>query len=309
MDIRLKNLSYSSNLLLHACPRKYQLYKLNAEEIDEDGDTATAESVTFAFGHAVGTGIQSTLEDKTPEQVLWDMFLSWDAPLWDDDDKRKKSFSLAIAAVEKFTAARTNGLLKGYKLATYQGKPAVELSFIIHFPNGFKYRGFVDAVLVHEQTGQVLVLELKTTAAKNILAGTYKNSAQAIGYSIVLDAIFPTLSQYTVYYLIYKTLEMEYETMDFPKDYLLRALWIRELLLDIDTIKMYENAGIYPMHGESCVQFYRECKYLGICTLPAARLTKPLTEAHEKQILESHSHFQISLTLQDLIDAQLAKGV
>lgn len=306
MDIRLQQLSYSSRLTLHSCPRKYQLYKLNSVQEDDDGSSGS--NVTFAFGHVVGAGIQSVLEGKTENQIYMDCFMQWDAGLLEDNPKQNKSFWLAVAAVQRFISMRSNGLLKGWKLAYYQGKPAVELSFIIKFPDGFTYKGYVDAVLVHETTGEVMVLEVKTTSANYVAAATYKNSAQAIGYSIVLDALFPTLSSYTVKYLIYLTKQMSYEMMDFKKDYLARALWIREILLDIEKIKMYEAASIYPMHGESCNDYYRECEYFNICTLATDKLTEPLMPEHQAQIeTDINTKFQITLTLADLIQSQLSK--
>ena len=162
---------------------------------------------------------------------------------------------------------REHGYLDGYNLVRYQDKPATELSFVIHLPDGFKYRGFVDAVLQHEISGAVMVLEVKTTNATAVNPAQYKNSAQAIGYSIVLDALFPDLRAYEVLYLVYQTKSESYQQLPFEKSYHSRALWIRELLLDIELIKMYEQASIYPMHGESCYSFFRECEYLNLCTL------------------------------------------
>jgi hypothetical protein len=306
MDIRLQQLSYSSRLTLHSCPRKYQLYKLNS--VQEDADGTAGESVTFAFGHVVGQGIQSVLENKSEQQIYFDCFRMWEADLLADNPKQNKSFWLAIAAVQRFISMRSQGLLSGYKLAYWKDKPAVELPFIIKFPDGFTYKGFVDAVLVHEVTGEVMVLEVKTTSANYVAAATYKNSAQAIGYSIVLDALFPTLSSYKVQYLIYLTKSMKYEAMEFKKDYLSRALWIREILLDIEKIKLFEAASVYPMHGESCNDFYRECEYFNLCTLSTDKLTQPLAPEHEAKILESiETDFEISLTLHDLIESQMQK--
>jgi hypothetical protein len=85
------------------------------------------------------------------------------------------------------------------------------------------------------------------------------------------------------------------------KSYLQRALWIRELMLDIETIKMYEDAGVYPMRGESCYTFFRECRYLDLCTLSNSSLTTPPPDS----IVEDP--YQINLTLRDLVEAQLAK--
>jgi len=306
MDIRLKSLSYSSLLTLHSCPRKYQLYKLNSKQQEaKEGDTS---SVTFAYGHTVGLGIQEYITHHSEDLTMWRAFLQWDADLLDENEKQKKSFWLALAAIQRFISMCQHGFLKDWELATYEGKPAVELSFIITLPNGFTYKGYVDAVLVNLITDEVMILELKTTAATNLSAAQYKNSFQGIGYSIVLDALFPELSSYTVHYLVYKTKASDYESLPFEKYYLDRTLWIRTLLLDVDTIQMYEEAGVYPMRGESCNDFYRECEYFGTCTLSTEALTESLTEEQEQEILRAHAEdFQIALTLNDLIQAQLAK--
>ena len=303
-DPRILNLSYSSLLTLHTCPRKYQLYKLNSKaEQAED----IPGSVTFAYGHAVGAGIQGILEGRSIENVMFQEFLSWDIDLMADNPKQNKSFWGAIFAIRQFASLYENGYLEGYELVEYNGRSACELSFVIHLPDGFKYRGFVDAVLRHKITGEVLVLECKTTNAVNVNPAQYKNSAQAIGYSIVLDAIFPELSAYKVLYLVYQTKSESYVQLPFDKSYYSRALWIRELLLDIEMIKMYEAADIYPMHGESCYNFFRECEYLQICTLSTSNLTSPLTKAGLEKINEQLGTFQINVTLEDLIAAQIAK--
>jgi hypothetical protein len=156
--------------------------------------------------------------------------------------------------------------------------------------------------LRHKITGEVLVLECKTTGSKSLSPTTYKNSAQAIGYSIVLDAIFDQLSSYQVLYLIYQTHSRDYTTIPFVKTYLQRALWIQELLLDIETIKLYESAGVYPMRGESCYNFFRDCEYLQSCTMSNTYITKPCTpEVEDKEV------YQINLSLADLLENQLGK--
>lgn len=306
MDKRIQNLSYSSLLTLHKCPRKFQLYRLNAEvETTED----IPGSVTFAYGHAVGSGIQHILSGNDMGEAMWKMFLEWYIDLLAENPKQNKSFWGALVAIQQFNSMFQNGYLEGYQLVTYEGKPATELSFVIHLPDGFKYRGFVDAVLQHELTGEVLVLECKTTNAATVNPAQYKNSAQAIGYSIVLDALFPTLSAYKVLYLVYQTKSESYVQLPFDKSYYSRALWIRELLLEVDVIKMYEEAEIYPMRGESCYDFFRECEYLQTCTLSTERLTSRLTQAEEEALDDQLEQFQISIGINDLIAAQIRKEV
>lgn len=309
MDIRLQQLSYSSLLTLHQCPRKYQLYKLNADITEVDYES----SVTFSLGHVVGAGIQDVLQGKSKAEIIWNAFLTWEADIFAEDTKRNKSFWEALIAIQRFEHLVTTDLLKDYELVYYTPSgstvpvPAVELSFIIHLPNGYKYRGFVDAVLRNKETGEILVLELKTTA-REVNPAVYKNSAQAIGYSVVLDVLFPELSSYKVLYLVYNTKERTYLPLPFTKSYLQRALWIQEILLDCEMITLYDNVGVFPMHGESCFNFYKECGYYNTCTLSTQFITKPITEEGEAKILEDHSNFHISLSVEDLINAQISKS-
>lgn len=307
IDPRIRNLSYSSLLTLHSCPRKYQLYKLGSDQTEGDLQAAQSSSITFAYGHVIGDGIQAILEGCAREQYLWRAFHFWEPDLLLVNEKQNKSFWGAIHALDQFAAMRAAGFLDGYELVIYEGKPACELSFAIWFPDGFIYRGFVDVVLRHRDTGKVLVLELKTTGSATVNPATYKNSAQAIGYSIVLDVLFPDLSSYQVLYLVYQAKSESYQRLEFNKSYYQRALWIRELLLDIEMIKLYEASEIYPMHGESCYSFFRECEYYGLCTLSTERLAKPLTQEWIDKQEEELEKFQIKVSLEDLIQAQVSK--
>lgn len=300
IDYRIRQLSYSSLGTLHSCPRKFQLYKLRSTHRAEEQVKST---ITFAFGHIVGEGIQLILEGKSLEETIWKMFLGWHTDLFNVDEKQNKSFWQAVIAIQRFIAIRNSGFLNEYDLVYYDGKPACELSFCVNFPDGFRLRGYVDAVLVHRTTGEVLVLECKTTGSKQLNPATYKNSSQAIGYSVVLDVIFPDVSSYKVLYLVYQTHTGEYSPIPFVKTYLQRALWIQEILLDIETIKMYENVEVYPQRGESCYSFFRECEYLNTCGLSTQYLTKPCTPEEEDK-----EKYQIVLDLQDLIAAQLRKA-
>lgn len=306
-DPRIKLLSHSSRTTLHKCPRKYQLYRLNGEQQETDIVKEMESRVTFAYGKAVGMGVQSTLEDKTEVQVFMDTFLEWDTDLLEETPRQKKSFWLGMFAVQKFIALREHGFLDEYELVYYQGKPAVELAFQINLPNGYKYRGFVDAVLKHKATGEIMVLENKTSSG-TAQSAQYKNSGQALGYSVILDILFPEMSSYTVLYLVYETKTFEYKELPFKKSLLQRALWLQDLLIDTQIIDLYESYDVYPMHGESCFDFFRECEYLGLCTLTTERLTKPLTQQVLDKIEEDEKKYDFVLDFYDLVEAQVAKG-
>lgn len=305
IDPRIKLMSYSSNLTLHKCPRKLELYKKKATDDPENPEAASNQNVTFAFGHVVGDAIQNILDGWSEEKVIWNLFLGWHAALDDSNDKQVKSIWWAILAAQKFISLREQGFLNDYELLSYNGKPAKELSFRIHLPNGFKFRGSVDAVLRHRTTGRILVLEVKTSSMANLNPTTFKNSSQAIGYSVVLDVIAPDANSYDVLYLVYLTKSLEYQQLRFPKTYLQRAQWIQELLLDAETIEMYERAGVYPMRGESCFDFYRDCEYLSQCSLSTELVTVPLVEdaIHDSKV------YDVELSLEDLIESQMKKVI
>lgn len=298
IDYRIRQLSYSSLLTKHSCPRKYQLYKLRTTQklAEREKDT-----ITFSYGHVVGEAIQLALAGKSREEIIWQMFLSWHAPLFAEDEKAKKAFWTAMIAAERFSVVRDT-ILADYELVYHDNKPACELSFCINFPDGFRYRGHVDAVLRNRTNDKILVLECKTTGSKAVNPAQFKNSAQAIGYSIVLDYLFADLSSYDVLYLVYQTQNQEYTPISFEKSYLQRALWIRELLLDIEEIKRYEEVGVYPMRGESCMSFMRECEYINSCTMSTEYLARQGTDKDFDT-----TEYQVKLTLADLLDTQLGK--
>ena len=305
IDPRILNLSYSSLLSLHSCPRKLQLDRLGSVK---ESVESISETITFSYGQIVGLGIQMSLEHKSVDECMWAMFLGWKPELFADNPKQNKSFASAIFAVEKFRAMQEQGYLDGYSLVYYEGKPACELSFLITLPNNFKYRGFVDAVLRHDTSGKVIVLECKTSSAATINPATYKNSAQAIGYSIVLDAIFPDLSSYDVLYLIYSCKSYQYEQLEFTKSYVQRARWIQELVLDTQAIQMYHANDCFPMRGESCFSYFRECQYMNLCQMQTDRLVSPPTVKQVIDIAKTNETYQIQISLAKLIESQLSKA-
>ena len=313
IDPRLKLLSHSSRTMLHTCPRKYQLYRLASDTVSMADDKEARQATTFAYGSAVGVGVQSVLEGKSENQIYLDTFLEWDTDLDYSNKDQKKSFWLALFAVQRFIALRADGFLDEYELVYYTPEgsdiaiPAVELAFIINLPDGYKYRGFLDAVLRHKTTGEILVLECKTSSG-TANSAMYKNSGQALGYSVVLDIMFPEMSSYHVLYLVYETREMSYKELPYTKSLLQRALWLQELLIDCQVISLYQSYETYPMCGHSCFNFYRDCEYLGLCTLTTKNLTKPLTQQILDKIEKDEEKYHFSVDFYDLVEAQISKG-
>lgn len=304
IDTRIQLLSYSSLLTFHSCPRKFQLYKLKSDKADAD----QTQDVTFAFGHVVGQGIQDVFEGRTQEEIVFRMFVAWDAgALWDTDPKRHKSFAEAVQCIRKFTNLRAAGFLDEFELVYVNGVPACELGFAVNVFDGFVYRGFVDAVLRNRNTGEIIILECKTTWTKDVSGTQYKNSGQALGYSVVLDSIFPGLSSYSVLYLVYSTSTLKFTCLPFVKSFASRAEWIRSLVFDVEDITRYEEIGFYPKRGESCFSFFRDCEYLNVCNLSTSYLAKPLKETREQMEI-AESRYTHRFELADLIDKQISRN-
>ena len=309
IDLRKKQLSYSSDMLLSSCPRKYELTKMNVADnniLDEKGE------LDRAFGHAVGSGIQMAFQGYERDKILWNLFTSWDTDFLNRNDPAKKSFFTAVLAIDKFLAMRAAGFLEGWELYYYTDsktgelKPAVELSFLIDFNEGFNDRGFIDLVLVHSTTGQVLVVEVKTSGAYVINDVQYANSSQTYGYSIVLDHIKPGLNSYKVLYLVYGTRLIEYSEFMFNRSNLHKAEWIKNKLIKIEQIKMYERLQFWPKHGQSCNAYNKTCKFYGICGLSNSSLMKPITPKQVEDLnKENEERYHFKFKIADLIDTQL----
>ena len=302
IDPRLLDLSYSGLLNLHSCPRYFELERKRTIYAENQSEKAT---ITYAFGHVVGAGIASIFSGAPWEAVVWEAFLAWDAPLMAEDTKADKSFWSALLALQKFHYMRASGFLSEYTVLQYNGKPAIELGFRVSLPDSFAIRGYIDVVLQHQETKAIVVIEVKTTGLSTVNPATYKNSSQAIGYSIVLDVVAPEVSHYEVYYLVYKTKGQEFEIFPFTKTYTQRAQWIRSLLFDKQAIVLYSQENLFPMRGESCVRFFQDCKYLQTCQLSTEYLTQPA--AYEDLEREKEKVYEINLTLEDLINSQLQK--
>lgn len=302
MNSNLGLLSYSSCCLLHTCPRKFQLYKLlNPEIARKERDHHTD------FGHLVGYGIQQFLITRDKNTVYLSMLSVWQEDLDDEAGVRdKKTFWHALAAIDKFEDIM-DSILRDFEVVIFDSKPAAELGFCITFFDSFKYRGFLDLLLINKITGQFVVIECKTTKFKNVSEAQYAKSAQGLGYSIVVDAISsalkrPQAASFQVLYLVW--LAGAYEWQEFPIEHSHtdRAIWLKNALLDIKHIAEYAQEEHFPQYGESCYDFFRACEYLEICGMS----DKALLLDKSKEIKDDEK-YQFHFTLEEMIEAQSEK--
>ena len=272
--------SYSQLTLLHSCPRKFQLTKHRATT--PEYRQLISPNLDFCFGHAVGAGAQNFLLTRDLAKAQLNGSLAWRAGFEDRKDKGKKSLWEAMIAIEKFAAWEA---LEDYELLKLpSGKPAIELSFSLHARDGFKHYGHMDIGLVHIHSGRITVLELKTEGALEPEDAKYANSNQATGYSVMLSAVYPSLTEYDVLYAVYSTLAREWSLIPYKKTILHRAETVKDLMLDQSTIATYEDIGYYPKRGESCYNFRRRCEFFGECDLvPGEKLPVLGTHAEAEE--------------------------
>lgn len=298
-DVRLTRTSYSSLLTLHRCPRQYELDRMLGE--------CRESNVTLAFGTVVGEGIQSVIRGDSWEQTLLLMFTMWNIDFLDAEERDNKSFPDAVFAVERFAKIANVTLLRNYRMAyTAEGKPACELRFKIELLDGFYYTGSIDVVLEHIVTGELLVLEIKTTRFNSVNEASYKNSMQALSYSVVLDTLAPKGSEYKVLYLVYKSGAREYELFQFNKSFKARANWVRALLADIEVIQLYASNDTFPMHGESCFSFGRQCERYNSCHLDHSKFFAAGLATYNKKV--ETERFDAVFSLDSIIEALLTKN-
>lgn len=304
----LKLLSYSSGVTLHRCPRKYELYKLLGKRAADDGSSGQEH---LTFGDAVGIAIQEMLTHGDKNKATFAVFMAWKSSIDDDAGERdKKTFWHALYAIDKFDLLLKTVLAK-YELIAINGRPATEVGFSLALGDGYFYRGFIDAVLRHKVTGEIVVLENKTTKFKNLHEAMYKNSGQGLGYSLVLDVLthefeVAETSSYKVIYCAYKSTALEFEVFNFTKSHTQRALWIKNMLHDVRLIEDFAIDNYFPGYGESCYDFFRPCEYLDLCNLSTERLIGGTIEAHPAKE-DDASKYDYHFDLEQVIESQLAR--
>ena len=263
-------------------------------------------TVHTVFGSMFGEAVQQLLCGKSLQEAVLAGMMLWTLDL--EDFEKEKSFWYCIAALEKFAAIKHTTVLADYDVAYINGKPACELSLCIILPGGFYYRGFVDIVLVHRITGQYLVVDIKTSNRKFSHEAKYINSPQALGYSIIMDYIAPGQNTFEVMYYEYLTPIKKFVDMTFTIGYLQRAQWLRNLLVDIQIMEMYDQYEEWPMHGESCYGF-KACSLIDVCTMTTNSLCGTARSTVDAITLDrlALADYDVVVRFEDLVANQLER--
>lgn len=307
MHPNLQQLSHSSDVLLHKCPRKYELSKLSPRDFQNGNSTGDSH---LDFGSVVGIGTQELLVTSSINNAAFAVFKNWNKSLDDEEGIRdRKTFWFALYALDKFQGLQKTALSR-YKLLYIDENPAIELGFSIDIGNGFYYRGFLDALLVDTIRNELVVYEGKTTKFRNVHEAIFKHSGQSLGYSLIVDRIARLLereigSSYKVIYAVYKSTAMEWELFHFMKNHTERALWIKNILIDKRHVQEYADDDYFPMQGENCFDFFRPCEFFGTCTLSNKYIVGDAEKVEVR--VDDPSKYTYNFTLEDIIQTQLEK--
>lgn len=286
-------LSHSSLETLLSCERKFQLDKLLVTEIERD------ETEHTVFGKAFGAGIAAYMVSQDMNTALYEAFLAY-WPVLESDKKSRARCWAALMASQQYL----DNLLQDYEVVSFDGKPAVELSFRLNINDGYYFVGYIDIVLKNRWTGMHYIFECKTTGlGLHDLEPLYKNSGQALGYSIALDKIVgEEQSSYGVLYFVAqmdKTFQAKIHVMPFEKSLTDRLNWFLTLGMDVQRLEHMAGLNVYPKRGSSCLKYNRPCKYFGICNLHGLDIPK----AQEADPIQ----YDFTYDLQSLVEDHLSR--
>jgi len=290
--------SYSMASELHRCPRRFQLIKARALR-GEGGQN----NVDFAYGHAVGSGIQAWLmSGYDMNAALFNAFLAWRIPFAAEIPKKHKTIWDTWIAVQSYAAFHQEHLDEWAVWILPNGKPAIELAIEVDFENGYKHYMHIDVILQHRVTGQLAIQENKTHGFKDVEPAIYANSAQALSYGIVIDMLADDTS-YEVFYVCYSAPERKWDLLPFTKTTAMKAEWINDCKLDHASISAYRKLQFYPKRGENCYAFMRRCEFFGSCNVVSDAFGERVLGADEQAERVDYS-FKIS----DVINKQHARN-
>lgn len=264
-------LSSSTLDLFHSCERKFQLQRLL-----EQGRNSFSNSAATVQGKSFGAGIQCYMITGNIDQAIYKAWLAYQPEL-EDRPMKSKARTLNNLWLAKEELDRIRGR---YKIVYFKEKPAAELSFKLIIDQKWYYGGSIDLILYDTLEKLYVVWEVKTTGNNAYdVSPLYKNSGQALGYSIVLDQIVGAeLARYGVIYFVcqdfYQNFIPKLHTLSFQKTLLDRLNWFLTLGYDYESIKRMDEFGIWPIRGSECFKYKRQCQFFNTCNTTAGDVAK-----------------------------------
>lgn len=290
-------LSESTLNLFNACERKFQLIRML-----NTGSSEYTSSPATVRGNALGAGVQMYLLTGDMDRALAAAWLAY----WPDLENRPELSCARTLNNLRAAQAQLDAIRERYEVAVFDGKPAIELSFRLDTHTRWYDVGYIDVVMWDKKLKMFVVFELKTTGYNMLdLRPLYKNSSQALGYSIVLDKIAGSeQNRFGVVYLVIRDKRSDpvpdVYLFEFPKTLTDRLRWFVTLGLDIERLERLSALGIFPMRGNSCVRFNRPCQFFGSCHMTS-------WDDDPRTVPPDTIEYQFRYNLQELIDSHLAR--
>jgi len=298
----IRSLSYSRLNTFHSCPRKFHIGEMR-------GARGFDPTIHTAFGHAYGAGVQTYMQyvessghEVAKMRAVVAAIAAYDyADIFEELPRVGKSFNHAIIAVENFCEMTAPLICAEYKLAIIDGKPAVELFFLLQIGEHTDYQGHIDLVLEHRESGELYVAEIKSKGGDTHPA-EWQNSFQTLGYNTILHAFRPTGTNFNVLYLVFNTKDLITTPLSFSKSAAHRAEFLTSLLQEVAVMDMYEEQGYWPKRGNSCYAWNKPCYLFGLCDSPLAEVNQG--DAYESLTMDD---VDIYLHIDTLLSSETAE--
>ncbi len=299
-------LSFSSFNLLHSCARKFHLLKNKDLSEYELAKENRENNVHLDFGTTVGLGIQSYILSQDLEASIFGALRVYNFAA---ETPAKNSLSV-VSSIEAFAEEWP---ADEWEIVTYKGRPAAELSFKLILDRELDdyYCGYIDVVIRHKTEKTAVIVEVKTTGSKlDDLKPLYSNSAQGIGYSIILDAIEDEAiegidASWTVLYIAIQfkaqNIIPKIHLLPFPKQSKDRLEWLLNTRISYEHLIGYLDLDYWPKHGGSCLAFNRSCPLFGLCDL------EDIAQTEEGKITKEE-HWDLTFYLDELTDKELNRS-
>ena len=301
-------LSHSALEEMLTCERKFQLNRL----LERENERTINDS--FCFGHAFEAGCVSYILNQDKDKAIWETWLAYPDVTSNEDgvvthvevpDSVKKTDLVAINMVQT-AFPYLDTFLEDWEVASFNGKPASQLSFRVNIDETFYFVGYLDLAIRNKYTGKYAVWDAKTTGlAIHDLSPVYANMLQLIAYSIVLDRVVgEEYSDYDVHYFVGRVgagngFQPQILPLSFSKNLKDRLNFFITLGLDVERLSKMRAMGIFPQRGSSCLKYNKPCFHFGTCGLHA--LDK------EKVIEEDTTDYQFVFNLEDLIQDHMER--
>lgn len=290
-------LSDSTFGLLRSCDRLFELERLIDTIPLVEGPNPAA-----VRGTAFGVGVQTYIVTGDMDKATIACWLAFWPTAENQYDKCNRVLNYLWCAKDELDKIR-----RRYKVAIFDGKPAAELGFRLDIDDKWHYVGYIDLVLYDTVDKIYVVLEIKTTNYKlHDLRPVYRNSGQALGYSIVLDKIAgEEQSKYGVLYLVCRGKSTvsdwvpDIYVYPFTKTLLDRYNWFISVGIDVERINRMMEIGVFPMRGGACVRYNKVCQHFGTCGITQADV--------RRKVPDDEVEYQFRYNLQEIIEDHLAR--